>query len=405
MRNVVRLIMFVLKNATVVTALMINNPTHAQRLTPYGHDYFNLRGGLSNCQAKFERDKTGRVAFLGGSITSGGSWRTKVCADLHRRFPETKFDFINAGIPSFGSTPGAFRFASDVLSHGTVDLLFEEAAVNDSTNGQTDIEALRGMEGIVRHARLSNPAMDIVLLHFADPGKIAQVNKGEMPAVIASHERVAEQYGVVSINLAHEVSDRIRAGEFTWERDFQDLHPSEFGNALYARAVGRLFDAAWKNPSAAAVKPYPLPKPLDEKSYFRGRHIPLKDAELVSGWTIVPAWKPVIAADTREGFVNVPMLVAEKPDAELKLKFEGTAIGILVAAGPDTGTVEFSVDGGPTKSRDLFTGWSTVMYLPWAHVLAADLPPGKHELTMRIGKTNNPKSKGHAAHIAYFLAN
>ena len=156
--------------------------------TPYGYDYFVERGGLRNCRQKFEREKTGRVAFLGGSITAAAGWRDQVCADLKRRFPETQFDFINAGIPSLGSTPGAFRFQRDVLGHGPIDLLFEEAAVNDDTNGFSDIEQLRGMEGIVRQARLSNPSVDIVLLHFVDPGKIEQINRGETPDVIANHE-------------------------------------------------------------------------------------------------------------------------------------------------------------------------------------------------------------------------
>lgn len=35
--------------------------------------------------------------------------------DLKQRFPDTEFTFIDAGIPSTGSTPHAFRFENDVL--------------------------------------------------------------------------------------------------------------------------------------------------------------------------------------------------------------------------------------------------------------------------------------------------
>jgi hypothetical protein len=38
---------------------------------PKGYDYFELRDGLANAHRKFEREKTGRIAFLGGSITAG----------------------------------------------------------------------------------------------------------------------------------------------------------------------------------------------------------------------------------------------------------------------------------------------------------------------------------------------
>ncbi|MEI6178358.1 MAG: hypothetical protein WCS43_15805 [Verrucomicrobiota bacterium] len=37
---------------------------------PKGREYYDRRDGLANCQLKFEREKTGRIAFLGGSITS-----------------------------------------------------------------------------------------------------------------------------------------------------------------------------------------------------------------------------------------------------------------------------------------------------------------------------------------------
>ena len=91
-------------------------------------DWFTLRGSMDNCRLKFERQKKGRVVFLGGSITNMRGWRDMVCAELQRRFPDTQFDFLNAGIPSTGSTPGAFRLMRDVYGRGEVDLLFEEAA-------------------------------------------------------------------------------------------------------------------------------------------------------------------------------------------------------------------------------------------------------------------------------------
>src|SRR5262245_12964903 len=96
---------------------------------PKGHEYLELREGLANCRIKFEREKTGRIAFLGGSITAMGGWRDHTIKYFQEKFPNTKFDFISAGIGSMGSVPHAFRLERDVLSHGPVDLLFVEAAV------------------------------------------------------------------------------------------------------------------------------------------------------------------------------------------------------------------------------------------------------------------------------------
>lgn len=382
-------------------------------LTPYGYDYFNLRGGLEHCRDKFTRDKTGRVAFLGGSITAAHGWRDQVCEDLQRRFPETKFDFINAGIPSLGSTPGAFRFERDVLKNGLVDLLFEEAAVNDDTNGFSSVEQVRGMEGIVRQALIANPNMDIVLLHFVDPDKIQQINRGETPIVIANHEKVAEHYQLPSINLAREVTERIHAGEFTWEKDFIDLHPSPFGHQLYAKSVGRLFDAAWSPLATRSGSSLarPLPAPLDTYSYFRGHLIRPqaamddKSLTLEKGWKLVSPWKPNDSAGTRPGFVDVPVLVAEEANSTLKFKFNGSAVGLFVASGPDAGMVDFRIDGSPWHSEELFTQWSPHLHLPWVKMLSAELPVAEHEVEMKVSSQAAPRSKGHAVRIVYLLVN
>jgi sialidase-1 len=398
--------------APIVDFILRHTPGMAEQATPeaqtpYGYDYYVLRGGLNNCRIRFERDRKGRVAFLGGSITWGGKWREMVCDELRRRFPSTEFEFLNAGISSLGSTPGAFRFARDVLAHGPVDLLFEEAAVNDQTNGQTPQEAVRGMEGIVRQARLANPAVDIVLLHFADPDKLALIRQGKQPPVIQSHERVAACYQVPSIDLAREVTERIHAGEFTWEKDFRDLHPSLFGHGVYFRSINRLFDAAWRRPLAADAKlqPYALPEPLDAKSYFHGCLVPPEQARVESGWTLVPRWHPADKAGTRAGFVDVQALVAEQPGAVLRLRFAGTGVGLFVASGPDAGTVEYTIDGRLRGTRDLFTEWSDRLHLPWAQVLVADLAPGDHELLVRVSPQKNAKSKGHAVRVVHFLVN
>ncbi len=352
-------------------------------MTPHGREYFQMRGGLPNTWRRLNAGGSARAAFLGGSITQMAGWRDLVGKQLTARFPKTKFEFVNAGISSTGSTPGAFRLVRDVFAGGPVDLLFVEAAVNDSTNGFGAREQVRGMEGIVRHARLLQPELDIVMLHFVDPGKIQEVRAGRRPDVIASHERVAERYGVPSIDLAREITERIDAREFTWDGDFKSLHPSPFGMSVYARSIERLFDAAWKQPPMieGAVTAHALRAAIDEHSYFRGRLVKVGE---VKGWRVDPDWAPSDKAGTRAGFVHVPMLIGETAGEECRFAFEGTAMGIFVAAGPDAGVVEFRIDGGEWRKQELITSWSKTLHIPWTYVLDADLPPGPHELAMRV---------------------
>ncbi|MCK5712952.1 MAG: SGNH/GDSL hydrolase family protein, partial [Hyphomicrobiaceae bacterium] len=371
-----------------------------------GKPFFALRDDLANCRLHFKQNKIGRVAFLGGSITNMNGWRSQVAQMLQKRFPDTKFDFINAGISSTDSTLGAFRLQNDVFSRGPVDLLFVEFAVNDQHNRRTATERIRGMEGIIRQARTKNPLIDIVLLYCADPIKHEQFNSGHTPLVIQSHETVARYYGIPSINLAREVFERMNTGEFTW-KTFGGLHPGKFGHRLYTDAITRFCDAVWTQQSASgnnsAAHYLPL-APLDRYNYSRGRYIEPEQAQTITGWQLLPSWN-TDHGTTRQRFRDIPMLVAEEPDAVLKLKFHGTAVGLLVVAGPDAGVLEYRVDGGAFRQLDQFTQWSPKLHIPWAYMLATELAGGEHELTLRTADKKNPDSLGHAARIVKFLVN
>ena len=373
-----------------------------------GRDPFiKLRSPLLNSLVRFQKGKKGRVAFLGGSITEMEGWREMVCRALENRFPETDFDFVNAGVGSTDSTLGAFRLARDVFGQGRVDLLFVEYAVNDHHNGRTEVERVRGMEGIVRQARTINPEIDVVIQYLAEPDKMDAIRRGETPPEIASHERVAACYKIPVVDEASSVTERIDAGEFTW-KDFRDLHPSPFGHRVYARAIDRLFDSAWNvalEANAATAPHPPLPDPLDPLNYERGRLVDIKEARLTKGWQYVESWTPSDGAATRKQFTHVPMLVAEIEGAELHLRFSGTAVGILVVAGPDVGVLEYSVDKVPPKRIDPFTKWSHGLHIPWAYMLETDLAPGDHELVLRTTEQKNADSLGHACRIVRFLVN
>ncbi len=373
---------------------------------PHARDYFDLRAGAANARLRFERDRTGRVGFLGGSITAGAGWRDHVIRNLQARFPETKFDFVSAGIGSLGSVPHAFRLERDLLARGPLDLVFVEAAVNDTTNTAADpVAMLRGMEGVVRRLRLENPATDILQLHFAMPEHLKDHAAGRVPVSIAQHERIASAYGTVSLNLSLEVSERIRAGQFAWDKDFKNLHPSPFGNRLYAAAIERMFAAAWAGPLPEAIRPHPLPAPVDPRSYFRGRYGNVADVVPGPGFAVVPAWKPADGKGTRAGFVNVPVLVGTEPGAEFSFRFNGTGVGLFVAAGPDAGRIEFSIDGAEFQKTETFTPWSANLHLPWAVLLDDNLPPGEHSVRVRIAADHDPRGTGTALRVVHLLLN
>jgi lysophospholipase L1-like esterase len=346
------------------------------------------------------------VAFLGGSITEMNGYRPMVCEILQKRFPKTSFTFIPAGISSTCSTTGAFRFGSDVLEKGPVDLLFVEFAVNDDQDGHhTREECIRGMEGIVRHARQANPAMDIVMTFFVNEGMLKTLQEGQTPLTMEAHTAVAEYYRVPTIRLAKEVADEISAGALTWSQ-YGGVHPAPHGNAICARMIDELFSRAWTSPLAegAKLEPAPVPlTPLDPLSYSAGRFVSPAEAKVKQGWTLgVPDWKS-LPGGKRERFTSIPMLCATEPGAELTLAFEGTAVGAFVVAGPDAGIAEASVDGGPAQRVDLYHAYSKGLHYPRTVMLGTALQPGAHTLTLKI--SSETKSAGHAMRVMQFTAN
>ena len=102
---------------------------------------------------------------------------------------------------------------------------------------------------------------------------------------------------------------------------------------------------------------------------------------------------------------KVNLAYMDRSLAELKLKFEGIAVGLLVTAGPDVGVVEWTIDKGPAKRLDQFTEWSEGLHIPWAYMLETELEPGEHTLILRTTDEKNEKSTGHACRIIQFLVN
>lgn len=390
-----------LENPEPVVTFILRNQRTYQTFQQY-----TTRGNLQNSFIRFEMERKGRVAFLGGSITEMNGWKNLIEKQLKQRFPYTEFEFVEAGIGSTGTTPGAFRLDHDVLSKGKIDLLFVEAAVNDDTNHFSAVEQVRGMEGEIHHALLSNPEMDIIMLHFIYDPFIPLFAKGQMPDVILNHERVANHYLIPSANLAKEIAERMQAGEFTWEQ-FGGTHPLPFGHTFYAATINRLLDDMWKGISPSAqIQPHALPEqPLDPFSYTNGQFIDLKEAVCNKGWKLIDNWNPTDQAEKRNGFVNVRMLEATRPGDQLTLSFTGKAIGFFCVAGPSAGILEYSVDNAPFKQLDTFTEWSAHLYIPWVYMLETELKETPHKLILRMSSQTNPNSKGTQCQIRNFVVN
>ncbi len=365
----------------------------------------HLRSDFNNSRHAFEHNSKGTVAFIGGSITEMNGYRVMVEQTLRQRFPEAEFKFINAGISSTCSTTGAFRLQRDVLS-ANPDLLFVEFAVNDDQDAaHASRECIRGMEGILRQALQHNPRMDIVVTHFVNPPMLEMLQQGETPISSHAHETVAKHYGVSTIDLAREVAERISAGKLTW-KEYGGTHPAAAGNRVAADMIDDLLTTAWStDPNSDSATEHRIAKPIDPNSYAQGRLIDVAVAEHDSNWQHRrPDWSN-IEGSIRQRFSNETLLLADEVGAELSLGFRGRAVGIYLLAGPDAGIVEYSIDGEPFRSVDLYHRFSKGLHYPRTVIFDADLEPGKHELVLRIAGSRNEDRTGHAVRILSFVAN
>ena len=305
-------------------------PPKAGRI-PVSNKNFHMRGNYNNSRAVFEQTKRGHVAFLGGSITEMEGYRPMVCDFLKERFPQTEFTFTNAGISSTCSDTGAFRLEQDVLSQGTVDLLFVEFSVNDAQDGAfSKKRAIRGMEGIIAKVRSHNPKSDIVMTHFVNGGMLAALKAGKPHVSHDAHAAVAAHYSIANNDLAQELADQINAGTMVWKQ-YGGVHPNKTGNGMCASMIENALLKEWSRTLPADFTPVAHTKValMDAMSYQRGRFVPAADIEMDEAWSIsVPDWKS-IEGNVRTRFEDSTMIHSTTVGSKLTVRFTGTAIGAL----------------------------------------------------------------------------
>lgn len=199
--------------------------------------------------------------------------------------------------------------------------------------------------------------------------------------------------------------DKIRNQEFDWLKDFKDIHPSPFGQELYYENIKQLLLDAEVQFNKNNSRHYGLPKAIDKEAFVNGNYLDIHKASTDVSWTLHERWKPKDSAKTRDGFVNVPVLEAAEPGALLTLSFTGTAIGMAVVAGPDAGIIEYAIDKSNWKTINLYTEWSSRLYLPWYVLFGSELKNKQHFLQLKLSNEQPAGSKGHACRIVHFLVN
>jgi acyl-CoA thioesterase-1 len=332
------------------------------------------------------------VAYLGGSITAGDgasdpeqtSWRALTSSWLQTQDPEIEVISIKAGVPGTGSALGVFRLQEDVLQYNP-NLVFIEFAVNDAD--MPEELSFQALESIVRKIRTSLSYTRIIFVFTTTRGLSEAYDRRDLPKAIKWQVRLAQYYGIPTINVGRVLWQEVAAGRETWEDLTRDgVHPTDQGYQIYFEAIREALQASPFFPERLTL---PLPAALSTLTLENARIIPASQLE-------APGWKLSEAIYPRP---YSTVLESDQVGARFTYAFTGRAAGIYWRLAPDGGEVAWSVDGGPEQIVDT---WGKVGRNSYS-IFAWGLSPGRHELSLRILSTRNPASNGKHISILGFL--
>jgi lysophospholipase L1-like esterase len=357
------------------------------------------RGDLSDFDRRARAGEPLCVAFFGGSLTWGAnasdpqltSYRALMSRYLRERYPKSSFNFVDAAIGGTGSKLGMFRLERDVLKH-LPDLVFLDFTANDGLS-EADEATLASYERLLRDLVERRIAVVQVMLGFKwnfgkdwNPEKLLRRE---------SHLKLRDAYGTGLGDAFPFVQDRLMNGTFIddlWPID--GAHPGDAGYRLFFEAAKVGFETAVSEGRRTSAPE----KPVFADRYPVRQRIRLIDLPLPRGWKRMPTYRTSMWFDglsSRWIGDVIACDAAEQPIEPLRVRFQGTMIGILGEADEKGLSFIAKVDGqlikppaGVLADGDGWT-FSPARYnlgegrlLMWQE-LTDKLSPGTHELIIQ----------------------
>jgi hypothetical protein len=258
-------------------------------------------------------------------------------------FPGIKMNGINAGVSGTGSDLGVCCLYDQVLKYNP-DLIFVEFAVNGALPD--------GVEGIVRQIWKYNPQIDICLIYTISAGQTKIYAQGNVPGNIRNLEKIADHYAVPSVHMGLQASILEKQGRLIWKSDSlgsksqivfsaDGTHPLEAGGNLYAEAIAR---SMLKMKEHAEEIIHPVVDPMIADNWEDAKMVdPKSFASFSPDWETIDPEK-IESLNQFSGWFPYVMK-AEKPGSWIKLRFNGTMLGIFDIGGPEVGQIELELDG------------------------------------------------------------
>lgn len=193
---------------------------------------------MANVLKKAENGEEITVAYIGGSITEGLTvapsepelcWAYLSHKWLCEKYPDTKINYVNAGLSGTPSILGNVRLERDVLAHNP-DIVFVEFAVNDGMEPQYR----NSFESLVRTLLTNEKDIAVVLLFTViENGHTCQPHMSE----------IGNNYNLPMISEPDSLGVEFSAGRMTWQEYSDDQsHPNVRGHKIVRDFVANYFE-------------------------------------------------------------------------------------------------------------------------------------------------------------------
>ncbi|MBQ7776949.1 MAG: SGNH/GDSL hydrolase family protein [Lachnospiraceae bacterium] len=313
-----------------------------------------LEGDLTRLAKAMRKAQNGEeitVGVIGGSITekySASSYEKCYASHVQKwweeRFPDTKVNFINAGIGGTTSYLGVHRVDEDLL-YAEPDVVVVEFSVNDGN----DNFFKKSYDNLVRKILFEEQEPAVMLLFTTtEAGYNAQENDS----------LIGFKYHLPMLSYANAVLPAIEAGEFTWDDiSPDDVHPNDRGHAIIGEIMYRYLNDVYAKLDEISEEV----TPFNEKAVTKEIYL---DAKLLDSDDI----EPVSMGSFEKKAVNWYLpnnWYTETGDEAIVFEVEAANIGIAYQRSTDGsyGQYEVYVDGEYAATLDGYfkNGWGSTL--------------------------------------------
>lgn len=296
-------------------------------------DWIQARGGLEESYQTL-RTRACKIVYLGASVAMQ---KEGYCARLHNALVQETgqlHTMINASLGGVGSITAVFTMEKLALQHAP-DFCFVEYATGDMGDKTPPEEVAPAVEGMVRKLQRAGCATVFLYLYRRD-----KVFDGTN-AVVNDYERVAEGYGVPSLNVGRVFEEKVASGEFDAGELLRDMvHTTPRGSEVTSELIMEGLATIW---GGTATAPSFLERggveELFGKGFERAKMVPIERTQLL---------KPEEGKQGRFRFFYDYLEIDS--GNEIRCKFAGDLVGLFCVVGKESGVVEVET---PNETREV----------------------------------------------------